>query len=104
MDPFSIVKDFNPLKYLGFSILQIFILFMVNMFCLKGIKETLHGCMIPAVSFTAHALNEAVSIIFAGILTPPVRVDKEPFGGFARPKAISRAPVTSSHMVGQAPT
>ena len=57
---------------------------VINLFDLEALEKALHRCVVVAIGFSAHALqesviSEAVSECFAGVLGASVAVDDQPF-------------------------
>jgi hypothetical protein len=80
MDPLAIVKSFNPLRNLGSGGDVFREPMSVNEFRFEGSKKAFSDCIIPAISFAAHAAGdtgrvEGVAIVLAGILAAPVRME-----------------------------
>ena len=60
MNSFSVIKRFDPFEDFDFCFFSCWKIFVINKFSFKGVKKTFHWRIIPAITFSAHTLNEAV--------------------------------------------
>ena len=83
MFAFSIIKDLDVLEYCLQGVLRALETLMVDQLRFDDAEKGFGHGIIPAVTFTAHALNETMlyqhlSKILAGILNAAIRVDDQP--------------------------
>ena len=86
MFAFSIVKDLNVLEYRLQGVLRALETFVVDQFRFDDAEKGFGHGIIPAVTFSAHALDETMlfknlSKILAGILNASIRVNDQPGTG-----------------------
>ena len=86
--PEAIVKDFNVFKDVSFSLGFGLVMAMMNQLCFQGVKETFHWGIVVTIASAAHTtlpliFGQQGLIIFAGVLTAPVRVMQQAGGRLA---------------------
>src|SRR5690606_8997245 len=82
MESFSVVPTFDIFEYDQFCLLFRSEMMPVHLFCFQPLVKTFHGCIIPAISLSAHTLPDAGLCLPqgflerpAGILHPSVRME-----------------------------
>lgn len=90
MTAFTVVKNFNVFKDRSMSLFSSFVAFMEDQFRFQGMKKALSHCVVPAITFRAHALLNLMSFeqsaMFLGcVLTSTICMPNQPFGRFSLP-------------------
>lgn len=96
-----IVIDFNVPEEVSLKRLNRVVPSVVCQLCFQGMKERLCNSVVPAVAFTAHALNstelfQLQTEIFTRILNSAIRMDHQPFLGTPVPQALPKAFITET--------
>ena len=79
-----VIPEFNILKYQQAHLFSSYKPCTINQFCLEGFEKAFCYCVIPAITFTTHALLsikrfQDIDCLLAGILRTPVRMKNHIF-------------------------
>ena len=86
----SVIKDLDIFEDCGCRLLSAGKVRKFDKFAFDCTEEALGGCVVPAVAFTAHTLDDAVvfkygAVRMRAILAASVGVPNQPFRGFSAP-------------------
>ena len=90
MKPFTVIKHFDIFKYILFSLGSGLVALMMNQLCFQRMEEAFRNGIIPAVTFTAHALDDAMlqqecAMTVLGVLTASIGMPNQALAGLTFP-------------------